>query len=157
MIYFSALHSQHLQTVKAFLPWMLDNDYGYIVSISSIMAFGGVPGLTEYCASKAAAYTFAEALRQELLAKKKTGISVTCVCPYHINTGMFNGVRPTFPSITRTLNEEEVAERTVRGMAERQFLVIQPRLYYLLIFVKRYLWFCAVEVGSSKLHVDYIQ
>ena len=80
-----------LQVVKAFLPWMIENDYGYIVSIASVVAFGGIPGLSAYSASKSAAYTFAEALRNELRAAKKTGITVTCVCPYHIRTGMFSG------------------------------------------------------------------
>ncbi len=127
----------HCQTVKAFLPWMLENDYGYIVSVSSILAFGGLAGLTDYCASKAAAYTFAESLRQELCAAKKTGISVTCICPYLINTGMFNGVKVTFPSITRTLSTEEVADRTVRAVAEKQFVIILPRTMYTLLFLKR--------------------
>ena len=70
---------------------MIENDYGYIVSIASVVAFGGLSGLTEYSASKSAAFTFAEALRHELRAAKKTGITVTCVCPYHIRTGMFKG------------------------------------------------------------------
>ena len=80
-----------LQVVKAFLPWMIKNDYGYIVSLASIMAFAGTPGLTDYAASKSAAYIFADALRSELRAANKMGITVTCVCPFHIKTGMFKG------------------------------------------------------------------
>ena len=80
-----------LQTVKAFLPWMLDNNYGYIVSIASVMAFQGVPKLSDYSASKAAALSFAESLRYELRQEKKTGITVTCICPYHIRTELFKG------------------------------------------------------------------
>ena len=91
------LFSSDLQTVRAFLPWMLENNYGYIVSISSVMAFSGVAGLTDYCASKAAAFTFAEALRHELKAANKNGITVTCVCPYHMSTGMFAGVNSMSP------------------------------------------------------------
>lgn len=125
------------QTVKAFLPWMLDQNYGYIVSVSSVLAFGGLPGLTDYCASKAAAYSFAESLHHELRAAKKTGISVTCVCPYHISTGMFTGIKVMFPSITRTLTPEEVAERTVYAVAEKQFVLLQPRVMYTLPFLKR--------------------
>ena len=120
---------------------MMENNYGYIVSISSVVAFGGVPGLTDYSSSKAAALSFAETLRHELKTAKKSGITVTCVCPYHMSTGMFAGVKVKFPSILRTLKPEEVAERTLWAVIDRQFLVVLPKIFYLLIFLKRYALF----------------
>lgn len=127
----------HFWVVKAFLPWMIKNDYGYIISLASIMAFAGTPGLTDYAASKSAAYIFADALRSELRAANKMGITVTCVCPFHIKTGMFKGV--VFPTVCRSLEPEEVVERTVRAMAEKQFLVILPRTFYFALFLKSFL------------------
>ena len=115
---------------------MMENNYGYIVSISSVIAFGGVPGLSDYSSSKAAALTFTESLRYELKAAKKNGISVTCVCPYHMSTGMFAGVKSNFPSILRTLKPEEVAERTLWAVVDRQFLVVLPKIFYLVIALK---------------------
>ena len=44
-----------LQTVKAFLPEMLEKDHGHIVSIASSAGLVGVNGLADYCASKFAA------------------------------------------------------------------------------------------------------
>ena len=120
---------------------MMENNYGYIVSISSVVAFGGVPGLTDYSSSKAAALSFAETLRHELKTAKKSGITVTCVCPYHMSTGMLPGVKANFPSILRTLKPEEVAERTLWAVIDRQFLVVLPKIFYLLIFLKRYALF----------------
>lgn len=115
---------------------MLENNYGYVVQVSSILAYSGIPRLSSYCASKAAALSFAESLREELRAQRKTGVTVTCVCPFHIDTSMFAGV--TTPSLFPTLKAEEVAERTLQAMKQRQFIVAIPRSMYFLLFIKRY-------------------
>lgn len=59
------------QTVKAFLPAMMEDDKGHIVSIASLAGHVGIPKLVDYCASKFAAVGFDEALRMELEVKKK--------------------------------------------------------------------------------------
>lgn len=120
----------HFWTVKAFLPWMLENNYGHIVSICSVLSFQGLPKLSDYSASKAAALSFGESLRYELRQANKTGINVTCVCPYHIRTGLFKGIKLNFPWILRSLTPEEVAQRTIRAMSDRQFVVVLPKLFY---------------------------
>ena len=126
---------------------MLENNYGYIVSISSVMAFTGASHLTDYSASKSAAFTFAEGLRSELNAAKKSGISVTCMCPYHINdTEMFSGIRLRLSFLFRSLRSEEVVDRTIQAMVERQFLVILPRTLYLFYFLK---WYLRIPVYSE--------
>ena len=43
--------------------------------------------------SKFAAVGLAETLHTELAYIKKSGIKSTVVCPYYINTGMFEGVK----------------------------------------------------------------
>ena len=70
---------------------MLENNYGYIVAIASVLSFQGVPKLSDYCASKAATLSFMETLRYELRQAMKTGITVTAICPYHIRTELFKG------------------------------------------------------------------
>lgn len=127
----------HIQTVKAFLPWMMTNDYGYIVQICSVCSFVSGSGLTDYCASKSASAMFAEGLRMELRVAKKNGVSVTCVSPSHIkDTAMFASVRPRLSWIFRSLKAKDVAECTVEAVQERQFLVVIPRLLYLFLFLK---------------------
>ena len=71
---------------------MKEKNHGYIVSIASVLAFQGVPKLTDYCASKAAALMLMESLRYELRSDGKTGIVVTAICPYHIRTELFKGI-----------------------------------------------------------------
>lgn len=46
---------------------------------------------SDYCASKFAAYGFAESIFLELYAQKIKGIKTTIVCPFFIKTGMFEG------------------------------------------------------------------
>ena len=62
-------------------------------SVSSLASIVGAPAMVDYAASKSAARSFAEALSLEMKNLKKTGVRVTCVCPSHINTGLFQGFR----------------------------------------------------------------
>lgn len=52
----------HVFTVKEFLPEMLKQNKGHIVSISSVAGIIGVPGLSDYCGSKFAAFGIDESL-----------------------------------------------------------------------------------------------
>lgn len=47
----------------------------------------------DYCASKFAAVGFHESLAHELLAEEVDGVKTTLVCPYIVNTGMFEGCK----------------------------------------------------------------
>lgn len=82
-----------LKTIKEFLPSMLQHNHGHIVSIASIAGCTGLPGAVDYCSSKFAAVGLMEALRQELVSQRRTGIQFTTVCPSLITTGMFEGVK----------------------------------------------------------------
>jgi all-trans-retinol dehydrogenase (NAD+) len=83
----------HLYTIREFLPDMLRLKKGHIVSIASVAGITGSPGLCDYSASKAGAIAIDDSLRTEL---KKQGhykyIKTTCINPFFINTGMFDGV-----------------------------------------------------------------
>jgi all-trans-retinol dehydrogenase (NAD+) len=48
--------------------------------------------LVDYCASKFAAVGLAESLAHELHAHGADYVKSTLVCPFYINTGMFDGV-----------------------------------------------------------------
>lgn len=67
------------------LPSMLEQEYGRIISISSINGRKGEFGQCNYAASKAALYGFSKSLAQEV-AKK--GITVNTVSPGYIKTSM---------------------------------------------------------------------
>lgn len=68
---------------KAVLPYMLNNNAGHIVVVSSISGKFGFPWRTAYSASKHAVQGFFESLRAELY---DTNIKVTIVSPGRIKT-----------------------------------------------------------------------
>jgi short-subunit dehydrogenase len=56
----------HFWTVKEFLPSMIQNDHGHIVTIASMASFVALGDMADYAASKAAALAFHESLTQEI-------------------------------------------------------------------------------------------
>jgi all-trans-retinol dehydrogenase (NAD+) len=83
----------NMWTVREFLPSMLKKNSGHVVSISSVAGMTGCAGMTDYCASKFAAFGFSESLRIEMKILGKN-VKCTTICPFFINTGMFAGVKP---------------------------------------------------------------
>ena len=77
-----------LQTVRSFLPNMLEKNKGHIVNITSLAGSFPVCNLTDYCASKFGATGFSHSLALELYEMGKTGIKVTCIQPHTTNTGL---------------------------------------------------------------------
>ncbi len=69
---------------EAALPAMLARRSGHLVAVASLAAYKGLPGSAAYCASKAAVFTYCEALRIELRGR----VDVTCVCPGFVATPM---------------------------------------------------------------------
>jgi NAD(P)-dependent dehydrogenase (short-subunit alcohol dehydrogenase family) len=68
---------------QAFLPSMIQRDFGHIANISSIFGFIGVPNQGAYNSAKFAVHGFTEALRQEMYG---TGVKISCVHPGGIDT-----------------------------------------------------------------------
>ncbi|MDR2181567.1 MAG: SDR family oxidoreductase [Treponema sp.] len=139
-------------TAKAFLPAMMERGSGHIVNIASAAGIIGVRSLADYCASKFAAFGFNESLRMEL-GRLKSGIKTTVVCPYFINTGMFEGVRTRFPLLLPVLESEAAAARIVRAILAGRRLYVLPRFVYLTFFLRSFptvvLDFCANFFGIN--------
>ncbi len=70
---------------KAVIKHMMDQNYGRIVSISSIVGQAGAFGQTNYAATKAGILGFTKSLALETASK---GITVNAVCPGYIGTEM---------------------------------------------------------------------
>ena len=115
----------HIHTIREFLPGMKAGKRGHIVTIASMAGLGGIPAMTDYCASKFGAVAIDECVRTEL---KKSGdwayIKTTCICPYFINTGMFDGVANVFPMYI--LSPDEVADRVLAAVRQEENLVVIP-------------------------------
>jgi all-trans-retinol dehydrogenase (NAD+) len=121
----------HFWTVKAFLPWMVENNYGYIINVASVMAFKGMRGLWSYCASKSATHSFSQSLRMELRRSNKKGITVTSVCPFQMDTQMFPQ-RYDAHRFLPILKSTEVAKEILIAAHNRDFILMLPSSILLL-------------------------
>ncbi|XP_077990582.1 epidermal retinol dehydrogenase 2-like [Glandiceps talaboti] len=116
-------------TLKAFLPSMMTNNHGHIVTIASIAGSLPCPGLVEYCASKFAAVGLHDTLVVELAGQGMSGIHTTLVQPFLIDTGMFDGADAgAFPP----LQSQYVADKIVEAVQINQRTICIPRLMYVL-------------------------
>nr|XP_033790073.1 epidermal retinol dehydrogenase 2 [Geotrypetes seraphini]XP_033790074.1 epidermal retinol dehydrogenase 2 [Geotrypetes seraphini]XP_033790075.1 epidermal retinol dehydrogenase 2 [Geotrypetes seraphini]XP_033790076.1 epidermal retinol dehydrogenase 2 [Geotrypetes seraphini] len=140
----------HFWTCKAFLPAMMASNHGHLVSISSSAGLIGVNGLADYCASKFAAVGFAESLGLEMLALGKTGVKTTIVCPYFINTGMFDGCTTKWPNLLPILESDYAARKIMDAILKEQVFLVMPRSLYF-VFAMRNL----VSVKLGFLLGDY--
>uniref|UniRef100_A0A803WF11 Estradiol 17-beta-dehydrogenase 11 n=1 Tax=Ficedula albicollis TaxID=59894 RepID=A0A803WF11_FICAL len=113
----------HMWTTRAFLPVMMNNNYGHIVTVASAAGHFVVPYMVTYCSSKFAVVGFHKALTEELSALGKDGIKTTCLCPVFINTGF---VKNPSTRLGKILEVEEVVEALMEGIVTNQKMVFVP-------------------------------
>lgn len=75
----------HQRMVRACLPWLRKSDAARIVNIASTEGLGATPGDTPYVAAKTGVTGLTRGLAVDL---GKEGITVNCICPGPIMTGM---------------------------------------------------------------------
>ncbi|XP_008831293.1 epidermal retinol dehydrogenase 2 [Nannospalax galili] len=141
----------HLWTYKAFLPTMIANNHGHLVCISSSAGLIGINGLADYCASKSAAFGFAESIFMETFAQKRKGIKTTIVCPFFIKTGMFEGCTTKCPTVLPILDLEYAARKIVDAILQEQTYLYMPSSLYFLVFLKSFL-----PIKTRMLIADYM-
>jgi NAD(P)-dependent dehydrogenase (short-subunit alcohol dehydrogenase family) len=72
---------------KLVIPFMMTQQFGRIINISSFTAFIGIPGASNYAASKAGVVAFTKSLAKEVA---KYGITVNSIAPGYFDIGMFH-------------------------------------------------------------------
>ncbi|XP_037081740.1 protein dhs-3-like, partial [Pollicipes pollicipes] len=112
-----------VQTCKAFLPDMIASKKGHVVNIASLAGMQGMSRLTDYCASKFAAVGFHESLTVELKVGGHDDVHTTVICPFFINTGMFDGAKST---VIPFLEPEYVADQIETAILLNKEHVIIP-------------------------------
>ncbi|MFN3605303.1 MAG: SDR family oxidoreductase [Leptonema sp. (in: bacteria)] len=118
-------------TTKAFLPHMIKNQSGFICNIISASALVGVYKLTDYASSKSAVFGFDESLRMEI-QRNGWPVKNLAVCPFYINTGMFEGVKTRFPWLLPILDPEKVAKKILQSIEKDKRRLYMPWIIYLI-------------------------
>ncbi len=115
-------------TTRAFLPGMMERDRGRIVTVASAAGFAGVAKQTDYAASKHAAVGFTESLRAELRGANSAVTTLT-VCPYYVNTGMFDGVKSGSPFLP-ILEPQPTVNRIVAAIESTRRELLLPSMVW---------------------------
>ncbi|XP_029166747.1 17-beta-hydroxysteroid dehydrogenase 13-like [Nylanderia fulva] len=112
----------HYWTLRAFLPSMIEKNYGHVVATSSVTSFFGATHGTVYCATKSAIKILMEAISDELrtYSKGKSLIKFTTVMPAVVFTGLAKKPRIRFTSVMGGITPHKAATLIID--AQRQNL-----------------------------------
>jgi NAD(P)-dependent dehydrogenase (short-subunit alcohol dehydrogenase family) len=127
----------HVWAAQAVLPGMVERGRGYLAqTISSAALITGPSGMG-YTMTKHGALGFAEWVA---LKYAHRGVSVTCLCPNAVNTGMLgrneddeagseHRTGPVHQNLGEVVEPEECAEMTLEALSDGRFLVLpHPRV-----------------------------
>ncbi|QRV76747.1 short chain dehydrogenase [Ceratobasidium sp. AG-Ba] len=121
-------------TLKSFLPNMIKEKQGHIITVSSVMGLAGAAQMSDYCASKAALIGLHESLRYELDHLYNTpAIRTTLLCPGHIMTPLFSHAK--FPRawwyrfLAPTLAPHDVVKAIIAAIDEQESRTIFMPFY----------------------------
>ena len=108
------------QTFQPFIEAMKGRGSGRLVGVASVAGIRGLPGAGAYCASKAAAITYLEALRLEL---RGSGVKVVTIAPGYIATPMT--VANSYP-MPFLMAADEAAPRFARAIERGSSYTVIP-------------------------------
>lgn len=108
----------HTRTIRAALPYLRASGAGRIVNIASTEGLGATPQTSPYTAAKHGVIGLTRSLAVEL---GREGITVNCICPGAIRTGMTKNIKEEHKQIfakrrvplARYAEPEEVAHGTL--------------------------------------------
>ncbi len=138
---------------RLFLPELLKQPAGYILNIGSSASYQAVPLLSAYAASKAYVLSFSRGLYKEL---KRSGVSVTCVCPGPTDTNFVNraniGVKGLKAAERFNMTPQAVAHIAIESLFSRKPEVITGGMNKLSAFFAWLLPKSLVENVAKKLY-----
>lgn len=128
-------YSGILYCVEAVLPEMLLRRSGYLVGMSSLSGYRGLPRAASYGASKAAVINFFEGMRFDLL---KHGVDVSIINPGFVKTPLTD--KNDFP-MPFLIDGDDAAEAIVSGMRRRKKEIHFPAAFSWIMKIMRILPF----------------
>lgn len=119
--------------IEAALPLLRLSAQPYIVGMSSIAAYLGLPRSEAYSASKAAIRIMLQGLRLDLL---KENIAVSIVCPGFVKTPLTDQNDFAMPL---RISAENAALKIIKGINKQQHEIHFPKLFTYLVKVMAFL------------------
>ncbi|WVQ83557.1 hypothetical protein IAT38_005698 [Cryptococcus sp. DSM 104549] len=131
---FGANTLAHFWILKAFLPEMIRQNAGHVVTMSSVLGLVGAAQMTDYCASKAALISLHQTLRSELDTRYSSpSIRTTLLLPSHTLTSLFS--RTALPSsrlfsfLCPSLQPHTIVKQVIAALDEGESRVIRLPWY----------------------------
>ena len=115
-----------MYVAHAFLPAMIDGSGECrLLNLASAAGFTPNPRMAVYAASKWAVIGWSDSVRLELKQAGHDHVKVTTVCPYYVDTGMFDGASsaPLLP----ILDPADVVDEAWNGMLAGHPFVVLPK------------------------------
>jgi len=106
----------HFWIIQAFLPDMLERNFGNIVALSSCAGLFGLPNLVPYCGTKFAVRGIMQSLTEELRRiNPQNNIKLTTIYPYMVDTGLCKKPRYRFPNLMKLVTPKDAAASIVNA------------------------------------------
>ncbi|KAF2261973.1 short chain dehydrogenase/reductase [Lojkania enalia] len=120
----------HFNTLRTFLPYMLNEGRGTIVTVSSVLGHLGAANLSSYAASKAALLALHASLKAEV-AQHPNGAEVKTilVTPGQMSTTMFAGVKTPSNFLGPVIAPVDVAKEIIKTIEKGESADIAVPLY----------------------------
>lgn len=100
--------------VREFLPAMIKNDHGHVITVASMASFLALGEMVDYCCSKASALAFHEGLTQELRLWYKTkGVRTSVIHPQWVRTAMIQQLSDAGTAFKMPIMGPEVVSRAI--------------------------------------------
>ncbi|KAL1737884.1 hypothetical protein HDZ31DRAFT_51729, partial [Schizophyllum fasciatum] len=150
----------HFWTLKAFLPGMIEQKSGHVVTMASALGFVGTAQMADYNASKAAVISLNKSLRYELDKRYECpGIRTTVVCPGHVWTKMFKDVRlpswPLFHFLAPSIEPVAVVKQIIQAIDDQNSQEILLPFYVKVIPFTQLLPSFLVDLVQKMSGADY--
>jgi NAD(P)-dependent dehydrogenase (short-subunit alcohol dehydrogenase family) len=133
----------HFYTLKSFLPGMIREGRGTIVTVSSVIGQVGAAQLTDYAAAKAGLSAMHKSLAAEL--RSYPGIKTILVAPGQLSTPLFAGVITPSDFFAPVVEPVEVAKDVIAAIdAGSSANVVMP------LYARWIDWMNVLPVGLQR-------
>ncbi|CAJ0577407.1 unnamed protein product, partial [Mesorhabditis spiculigera] len=145
-----------INTIRAFLERMENENYGQIVCVASIAGWTGDTFGLAYCPTKFAVRGVMESLQMELRDRGLNGVKCTTVCPYFCRTPMITsqGMRPTSTWIP-FMSVDSCSRRIIDAVLKEKICAFMPNYVNFIPLVLRLFGVSATKSLREYLNCRY--